>query len=287
MSQLSNDDTLIAVVGVTGSGKTTFVSKATGRSDLEIGHSIDSCTKEVVPVSFKLDRRNVTLLDTPGFDDTRLSDADILKIIAKYLTDTYQEEVMLTGIILLQPINQARLQGSEMKRTRIFKKLLGENAYKRVIIATTMWDQVSKDIGNVRQNERKSRTDVWGDMVSKGAMVIDHDNEQSSALDIIRKVMEFESTVDLQIQRELAENHGRLSLTSAGKQLDADLSEVIELLRTEITNLRRERDQNIQEMSELQKKLEAYEAQKSWLDICKVVVPAIVSIVQAVAKVTA
>ena len=28
---------------MTGSGKTTFVSKVTGRSDLKIGHSLTSC----------------------------------------------------------------------------------------------------------------------------------------------------------------------------------------------------------------------------------------------------
>jgi hypothetical protein len=38
-----NGEVFIAVIGVTGAGKTTFISRATGRSDLEIGHSIDSC----------------------------------------------------------------------------------------------------------------------------------------------------------------------------------------------------------------------------------------------------
>lgn len=33
----------IGVIGVTGGGKTTFISRATGRSDLEIGYGIDSC----------------------------------------------------------------------------------------------------------------------------------------------------------------------------------------------------------------------------------------------------
>ena len=31
----------------------------------------------------------VKLVDTPGFDDTNVSDADILAMIAKYLTDEY------------------------------------------------------------------------------------------------------------------------------------------------------------------------------------------------------
>ncbi len=38
-----SSDILIAVLGVTGAGKTTFVSKCTGNSDLVIGHGVESC----------------------------------------------------------------------------------------------------------------------------------------------------------------------------------------------------------------------------------------------------
>lgn len=38
------NELLIAVIGVTGAGKTTFISTATGRTDLKIGRSIESCT---------------------------------------------------------------------------------------------------------------------------------------------------------------------------------------------------------------------------------------------------
>lgn len=34
---------LIALCGVTGAGKTTFVAKASGRKDLEIGYGVDPC----------------------------------------------------------------------------------------------------------------------------------------------------------------------------------------------------------------------------------------------------
>jgi ABC-type hemin transport system ATPase subunit len=43
MGSSPSNDLLIAVLGVTGAGKTTFISKATGRSDMEIGHSLASC----------------------------------------------------------------------------------------------------------------------------------------------------------------------------------------------------------------------------------------------------
>lgn len=40
---MSSPHIFIAVIGVTGAGKTSFISKATGREDLAIGHGIESC----------------------------------------------------------------------------------------------------------------------------------------------------------------------------------------------------------------------------------------------------
>jgi hypothetical protein len=41
-----------------------------------------------VSVPFEVDGQLVELIDTPGFDDTTKSDADILNMIATYLCDT-------------------------------------------------------------------------------------------------------------------------------------------------------------------------------------------------------
>ena len=47
---------------------------------------LESCTADVrVAEEFALDGRTVTLIDTPGFDDTTKSDTDILKLIAFFL----------------------------------------------------------------------------------------------------------------------------------------------------------------------------------------------------------
>jgi len=47
---------------------------------------LQSCTS-IVQVSkpFVLGRRTITLIDTPGFDDTTRSDTDILRMIAAFL----------------------------------------------------------------------------------------------------------------------------------------------------------------------------------------------------------
>ncbi|ESK95347.1 hypothetical protein Moror_3872, partial [Moniliophthora roreri MCA 2997] len=78
-------EAIIAVMGATGSGKTTFINAASGGS-LQVGMDLQSCTSTVqLSETFELRGRQVTLIDTPGFDDTNKSDADILKMIAAFL----------------------------------------------------------------------------------------------------------------------------------------------------------------------------------------------------------
>lgn len=222
-------------------------------------------TQDVTPVPFSLGGKAITLIDTPGFDDSERTDADILSLVATYMAKTYEQGMLLHGIIFLQPINQPRLQGSEKRRTRLFKNLLGEDAYQRVVVATTMWNQVSESEGRQRQDERESRPDVWGDMVSRGARVVRHDDDQGSATSIISSLTQYSSPVTLKIQEELAQNGGRVADTSAGKQLDEDLGETIVKLRREIEALTRERSNTAEEMRELREKIGQLETERQEL----------------------
>lgn len=50
---------------------------------------LESSTTEVqLTDEFTVDGRRVSLVDTPGFDDTSKSDADIMKIIVAFLATT-------------------------------------------------------------------------------------------------------------------------------------------------------------------------------------------------------
>lgn len=65
-----------------------FVNLVSG-SQLKVGDGLESCTAEVqISPPFEFDGRKVALIDTPGFDDSSMSDADVLKMIATYLCDT-------------------------------------------------------------------------------------------------------------------------------------------------------------------------------------------------------
>ena len=59
------------------------------QSNLRVGKRLGSCTAEVqLADKFTLDGQPVVLIDTPGFDDTKKSDTDILKSIAAFLETT-------------------------------------------------------------------------------------------------------------------------------------------------------------------------------------------------------
>ncbi|QRW07081.1 50S ribosome-binding GTPase [Ceratobasidium sp. AG-Ba] len=75
----------IAVFGATSTGKTNFINEASG-STLTASDELDSCTKDVgFGNPFYLDGRPVYLIDAPGFDDTELSDTEVLRRISGFL----------------------------------------------------------------------------------------------------------------------------------------------------------------------------------------------------------
>lgn len=57
--------------------------------NLAVGGDLESCTSVVqMGKPFELDGRRVLLVDTPGFDDTRTSNTDVLAMISAFLTTT-------------------------------------------------------------------------------------------------------------------------------------------------------------------------------------------------------
>lgn len=97
--------------------------------------------------------RTVYLVDTPGFDDTTRSDTEVLREIAGWLNDSYKNRVLLQGIIYLHRIADVRMQGSAKKNLLMFKKLCGEDALKKVVLATTMWDKVPQRQAEEREKQ--------------------------------------------------------------------------------------------------------------------------------------
>jgi hypothetical protein len=132
---------VFAVMGRTGAGKSTFINTLGGRHSLtreiaKVGSSLDSCSFSItsgIPLIIALallirytgtrnlswyeatvDSQSIYLIDTPGFDDIRLEDSDILRLIWDNFSNTSKDKTV-TGIIFLQEITQTRAGSSLLK----------------------------------------------------------------------------------------------------------------------------------------------------------------------------
>ena len=88
----------------------------------------------------------VTLVDTPGFDDSDREDTDILLELAAWLALQRQNEVKLTGLIYLHRITDNRLGSAAMRNLRMMGALVGEDNMKNVVLVTNRWEEIGVSI---------------------------------------------------------------------------------------------------------------------------------------------
>ncbi|CAH0018597.1 unnamed protein product [Clonostachys rhizophaga] len=210
-------------MGVTGSGKSSFIALCSGQP-VRIGHSLGACTSTVDVYAYDVSPdQTIYLIDTPGFDDTNKSDTEVLSEIAAWLGESYKKRVLLSGIIYLHRITDIRMQGSAKKNLLMFRQLCGEDALKKVVLATTMWDKVPTEEGEQREKELVDTQEFWGWMLQKGSSCSRHMNSEDSAKRIVQTLVGHETPTITTLQVELIDEKLRLDQTSAGRALHTDL----------------------------------------------------------------
>jgi hypothetical protein len=227
-------------MGVTGSGKSTFISKC-ANVKVEVGHGLqsrkmstaitqdmfadslaDTQAIQIYPCSYG--DFTVHLIDTPGFDDTYRRDIDVLKDVSFWLSKAYKDDIELTGIIYLHRISDPRLGGVALKDLTMFKKLCGEESFASVALVTTFWEDVTPRAGENREAELKTTEEFFGAMLRRGSAMLRHENSEHSARSIISYLVNRGTTTVLHIQRELGDGK-QLDETAAGAALEKDMIE--------------------------------------------------------------
>ncbi|KAF7983556.1 hypothetical protein HWV62_21138 [Athelia sp. TMB] len=234
---LSQEDMIIAVMGPTGAGKSSFISMAIGSDDQTIGHGLQSFTQHVRAVRCRRpdDPRSYVFVDTPGFDDTYLSDADILIRITSWLNATYKQRIHLTAILYLHRISDNRMTGSALRNLELFQRLCGNAALPNVVLVTTMWDDVDRAIGERR--EKELRDTFWRSMVDSGSRTARFYHTPDSAWKILGPYTGHSRAVKLQIQIEMVDKGIPLSRTAAGFFLKSWLNVLSKQFRIYLTRL--------------------------------------------------
>ncbi|KAK0846198.1 hypothetical protein LTR91_022148 [Friedmanniomyces endolithicus] len=250
----------IAVMGVTGAGKSRFIQVASGRDDVGIGHDLHSYTSEVRPFEFEYDGHHITLIDTPGFNDTTRSEAEVLKSIAEYLSSAYSDHQKLTGIIYLQSIMDPRMYGSTLRNLKMFKVLVGPDPFPNVLLATTRWGQAEMldelTLAESRESQLSTDEEFWAPMIRRGARVARFKDTRESAMQVVLSLM-HQVPIVLQIQAELVDQAKDLIDTTAGVAVNEEAKRLELKYRAELAQLRQEMDEAIAERdTELQNIIE-------------------------------
>lgn len=202
-------------MGATGVGKSSFIHLATGDSSAKVSNSLHSCTDKIQPIGCLHHGRKFVFLDTPGFDDTKMSDATILANIAEWLATSYKKGIKLTGLVYLHRISDNRMSGSSLRTMEMFKHVCGEDALQNVILVTTMWDEIDKSEGVAREDAL--RQEFWQPMIESGARMMRFEHTCESAWHIIDQLSGVRRPI--QLQREMVDNGKALSQTAAGRSL--------------------------------------------------------------------
>ncbi|KAG8718280.1 hypothetical protein FRC09_012903 [Ceratobasidium sp. 395] len=261
MTPSSSGPILIALCGATGTGKSTFINDVSG-GELPVGHTQHSCTEQVqfAPL-FELEGREIQLIDTPGFDDTNVSDTDILDRIGTFLKMSHNENQLLSGIIYMHRITDNRVGGVSRRNFKVFRELCGKDALKNVIITTNMWHDPPQESELAREQELQDSPTFFQPVLAKGARMMRYVRLQGpeSAYAIIRAIMQ--NVPRPTYLGEALANGIPLSETKPGKALNEELQKLIDKQKAEIQALRAEMEEALRKR-DLESKQELEEERK-------------------------
>ncbi|KAK0507983.1 hypothetical protein JMJ35_009872 [Cladonia borealis] len=190
-------------MGMTGSGKSSFIATCCPDAAGEIGHELESRTTKVQMWTFTHQGHQVHLVDTPGFDDTNRTDTDVLKDLAYWLGLAYdKKKIRLGGLIYLHPITHVRQE---------------EDRYRRL----------------------RDTPEYWGDMIKERAHAHRHSGDRASAIKIRTPLMDNERKVP-NLQKELVDEKKDLNRTEAGQEVNAEMNKQREALERRIDQTKEE-----------------------------------------------
>ncbi|CAO2658509.1 Nn.00g062320.m01.CDS01 [Neocucurbitaria sp. VM-36] len=238
---------VVLIMGATGVGKSSLVATLSGQP-VAVGHSLSSCTSECQAWEYSVDGDHVVqLVDTPGFNDTKRSDIDILSSISNW---TSLNKVTISGVVYMHRITDKRFTGASRMNLNILVGMCGEHFLPHVVLCSTMWNSLpNQQVMNeaaAREHELVSSPDFWSPIIGKGANYMRYMGDQVSGQAIIGSILEHPATHAMSLQLELRNPDCPIEDTVAGRLITAEIRRKEEKLRQE----RLEEEEEEREMRE-------------------------------------
>ncbi|PPR00018.1 hypothetical protein CVT24_009025 [Panaeolus cyanescens] len=225
-------------MGSTGVGKSAFIESLSGDKSLRISkNQLDSVTHTIS--AYRVDDSNDNrfyMIDTPGFNDQKLSEFRIIDMIKTWMKDNELEVV--GRILYLSKITDVRLSGSRLRSLSMLKSLTGGDSARNVSFVTTMWDQLWNESQVERAEGRYAqlRDEHWGDFIRQGSQILRFHNTQESALDIMKQAFKNCIHDDFNFVKAIHQNQSYKD-TDFGSSLYYNLLERVEVVRQRLSSL--------------------------------------------------
>ncbi len=173
-----------------------------------------------------IDGTEVAFVDTPGFDDPKKSDADILIDVTSWIEKHLGGKTKVTAGLYIHSIMTAKMHGSAARNLSLFSKIIGTDSMSNVALVTTHWDVATDD--EAIDREAYLITNAWSMMLENKARKYRLYNDVVSARDMMNDMLTAQPRF-IKIQKEMAkEFDGKaLSRTEAGEGVCKELSERI------------------------------------------------------------
>jgi hypothetical protein len=222
-------------------------------------------TFKITPYSFEHEGRTYIVVDTPGFDDSRISDKEILAELLTWLNTNYQENQKLNGILYLHRIDAPRMQGTALRNFKMFKQLCGEAFYKNLCLGTTRWSLLKGDIatGERREADLKDKGGFWHPMIAKGSQFVRIPDDQDSAREIIFKLA-AKTPAFLKSQDEMGKEGLSPDEVSAAKALEDEELERVKAENERKRKLEKERLEKKQREKEAALRAKHEKEKRKW-----------------------
>ena len=220
------------------------------------------------------DGQEFYMIDTPGFDDSFKSDAQILQILADRLNEAYENGIMLSGIIHLHRIMDNKVGGQALKDMRMFRKLCGDSNLESVVLATTRWAEVELPVAAMREAELKSRPDFWKPLIDLGASVFRQDQGRESATRIVQHLIDKKHPMVPEISVDMVDRGKKLGDTAAGQEVVSQVERIKKFYETKLEEIREAIKETLatrnkedqEELEILREAMEEYEENKRLQD---------------------
>ncbi|XP_067435049.1 GTPase IMAP family member 9-like isoform X1 [Thunnus thynnus] len=141
----------IVLLGKSGSGKSSLANTIFGEKLFTVGHISNSETKKCQAETRSVNRRSITLIDTPGLFDTHMSEGNLKTEIVRCITECAPGPHAF--LILLQVGKFTKQENDVIRKIREY---FSEEAFKYAAVVFTHGDQLEEGmtiVEFVQQNQ--------------------------------------------------------------------------------------------------------------------------------------